>query len=116
MEKLKVKIFLGTLPLLAAPMLVLAQSGAQLNTVCDIVNLVYKAKDVFAYLVYIFAFMAILYSAFLFLTSGGSEEKVKNARNALIWGLVGIAVALFSSYAVDFVAGIVGGNATTTCN
>ncbi|MBI2637471.1 MAG: hypothetical protein HYW88_01095, partial [Candidatus Sungbacteria bacterium] len=49
-------------------------------------------------------------------TGGGNEEKVKSARQALLWGIIGIAVALFASYARDFVkVAIVGGSFNTTC-
>ncbi|KKU49534.1 MAG: hypothetical protein UX72_C0052G0007 [Parcubacteria group bacterium GW2011_GWA2_47_10] len=64
----------------------------------------------------VLAFLSILYSAFLFLTSGGSEDKVKSARQALLWGLIGIAVALFASYARTFVSNaIVGGSFNQSC-
>jgi len=40
------------------------------------------------------AILVILYAAFLFLTAGGNEEKVGSAKQTLIYGLIGIGVAL----------------------
>ena len=88
---------------------------ADLTNVCDIVGLIDKAKNIFAFIVFAFAVIAILYSALLFLTSGGDPEKVAKGRSSLIWGLVGIAVALFASYAIPFVANVVGGTAVSQC-
>lgn len=38
--------------------------------------------------------IAILYSAFLFLTSGGDSDKVTTARQALLYAVIGVAVAV----------------------
>jgi len=44
----------------------------------------------------VFAVLAILYAAFLYMTAGGSEEKVGTAKKAFIYGLVGVGVALLA--------------------
>ncbi|OGZ93703.1 MAG: hypothetical protein A2633_03095 [Candidatus Sungbacteria bacterium RIFCSPHIGHO2_01_FULL_47_32] len=110
-NKVKTAITIGAM---FVPFIAFAQTN--FSTVCDVANLVNRGVNVFAWLIYVLAFLSILYSAFLFLTSGGSEDKVKSARQALLWGLIGIAVALFASYARTFVANaIVGGSFNQSC-
>lgn len=88
---------------------------AAITDPCQIVHIISSLARVWAYLVFVIAIAAVLYAAFLFLTSAGNEQKVTTARNTLIWALVGIAVALFSNYVIEFVQGIVGGGATGSC-
>jgi hypothetical protein len=38
--------------------------------------------------------LVILYAALLFMTSAGDVEKVKKAKKALLWALVGLAIVL----------------------
>ncbi|MFH1192950.1 MAG: hypothetical protein V1656_01375 [Candidatus Jorgensenbacteria bacterium] len=49
------------------------------------------------------AVIFILYSAFLFLTSGGNEEKVKAAKNYLIYAVVAVAVGILATGIVALV-------------
>ena len=50
------------------------------------------------------AFFIIMFvlAAFLFATAQGDPEKVKQARNSVIWGVVGVFVALIS-FSIVFV-------------
>lgn len=89
---------------------------AQIGDICDVLNLVDTAATWFGILVFIIALIAILYAAFLFLTSGGSEETTKSARTTLLYGLIGIAVALLATTAVDFVSATVGGESIDNCS
>ena len=77
-------------------------------TPCTIFNLIVKVKDVFAAVVGVFAILSILYSAFLFMIGAGNEETTKKAKTFLLFGLVGIAVALFAFVAVESVARLIG--------
>lgn len=90
--------------------------GGGFRSACDVANLINGVKNVFAYIVYVFSSLSIMYAAFLFLTSGGSPERVNKAKSAFLWGIVGVAVALFSSYAATFLQNsVVGGSYSTTC-
>ena len=89
--------------------------AAGINDPCDVVNIVSSFARVFAYIVFVIAIAAVLYAGLLFIISGGSEQKVTTARNTLIWALIGIAVALFSNYVIEFVQSVVGGNASGSC-
>ena len=109
----KFKASAVAIAMMAVP--VIAMAG-NLGDVCAVANLIEQFVNVFAFIVFVLAVASILYAGFLFLTSGGSEEKVKSGRQALVWGLIGIAVALFSVYAITFVISIVGGDKTASCN
>lgn len=50
----------------------------------------------------------VLYAAFLYMTAGGSEEKVKKAHKALFWALVGIGVVLIGSGVVNIIKDVLG--------
>ena len=45
---------------------------------------------------YIIASIFILFAAFQYLTAAGDEEKVKKAKNMLIYAVIAIAIALFA--------------------
>lgn len=45
---------------------------------------------------FIVAGMMILFAAFTYLTAGGDEEKIKNAKNQIIYAVVAIIVALLA--------------------
>src|SRR3989338_3555719 len=54
------------------------------------------------------AVLMVMYSAYLFLTGGGNEKQVTSARTILIFGLVGIAVALLAYALPTLVTAILG--------
>ncbi|MFY9462517.1 MAG: hypothetical protein WAP51_04945 [Candidatus Sungiibacteriota bacterium] len=76
---------------------------AQPRSVQDVIDLVNAAVGWFETIIFAIAIIMILVAAFQFLTAAGNEEKVSTARKSLVWGLVGIAVALFARVAKDFV-------------
>lgn len=89
---------------------------AQISDICDVLNLIDTAATWFGILVFIVALIAILYAAFLFLTAGGNEETSKKARAVLLYGLIGIAIALLATTAIDFVSATVGGETIENCS
>jgi len=59
----------------------------------------------------VFTIMAIIcfvFAAFLFLTSGGSPEKVQAARAAFLWGVAGVVVGILAYTIVGLVRGTIG--------
>ena len=40
------------------------------------------------------AVMALLWAGFLFVTAGGNEEKINNAKKTLLWAVIGTAILL----------------------
>ena len=49
------------------------------------------------------ALAMFVYGGFVWMTSGGSPEKIKSARMTLVWAVLGMAVIFLSYAAVDFV-------------
>jgi len=45
----------------------------------------------------------VIYAGFVWMTAAGDEEKLGKARKTLIWGLVGIGIALFAYVAQKFI-------------
>lgn len=67
----------------------------------DLVLIVKNVANIFAAITLAVAIIMIISAAWGYLTAGGDSEKVSSAHQRLIYGIVGIAVALFA-----FVAGV----------
>ena len=92
------RIALIFLPFLAVAMIPLATHAqpetSPIDSVTDVEvvlnNIVRWAQVIF----FILAALFIIFAAFEYLTAGGDDEKVKKAKNMLIYAIVAIAVAL----------------------
>ena len=62
----------------------------------NLANFINGLATWFAGLILAISVLVILYAAFLFVTAAGSEEKVSKAKGTIVYGLVGIAVALLA--------------------
>lgn len=82
---------------------------AQIQNICNVVQVVNNIARWFGITVFAVAAIGILYAAFRFLTSQGDAEKAKEARMTLVYSLVGIAVALLSTNASGIIKATVGG-------
>ncbi len=51
----------------------------------------------------------ILYAAFLFMTSGGSAEKVTTARKTLLYAIIGITVLLLAKGVTTLIQNVLSG-------
>lgn len=49
-----------------------------------------------------------LYAGFMFMTSGGDEEKIKKAKKAIFWGLVGTGIIIINYGFIDLLKDILG--------
>lgn len=100
MQKITKKIFLyGLTVLVLLPALVSAQApqvpfpGENDNAVYNLLqSILLLLWSVFA----TFAVIAFITAGFLFLTANGDAGQVGKARQAVIWGAVGVGVALIS--------------------
>lgn len=73
------------------------------------VNLVIESIINFIWLMFAaFAVGMFIYAGFLFLNAKGDSSKVKDARNALLWGVVGMFVALLAISIPFIVSGLLG--------
>lgn len=79
---------------------------AQPTTVGGVVDLVSKALGIIEAVFFIVAAIFILIAAFKYLTAQGDAEKVGEARQMVIYAVIGIAVALLAlvldNVAADF--------------
>lgn len=88
------------LPFIAKAQLGLDEFGGQVRlgkkslteTIADIINVVLGFLGVVAVVI-------ILIGGFIWMTAGGNEDKVKNAKKILTTGVIGLAIVL-SAYAI----------------
>ena len=57
----------------------------------------------------VIAVIAIIYAGFLFMTSGGNEEKVTTAKKTLVWALIGLAILIMGGAWISLIENILGG-------
>lgn len=96
--------FLASLPVLAVELNVEKNINV-FNTTTTLLNTV---KNWFTGIVSIVAVIMILYAAFLFVTGGGDEEKIGKAKNYLMYGIVGVVVALLAYGIIGIVSTTLG--------
>lgn len=61
----------------------------------------------FQAIVLLLGVMMIVWAGLAWMTAGGEEDKLTKARQRLIWGLVGIGVALFAGAAQAFITNLI---------
>lgn len=69
----------------------------------DVLNVLTNIADFLFTALLITAVIFILIAAFNFLTAQGDAEKVKSARNQILWAVVAIAIALISTGAFSII-------------
>ena len=98
--------------LLALPAVILAFTPGNVPNAATSLDVLTVIDLIFSILwpitVAFFIIMFVL-AAFLFATAQGDAEKVKNARNAVIWGIVGVFVALIAFSIVFIVRNLLPG-------
>jgi uncharacterized BrkB/YihY/UPF0761 family membrane protein len=72
------------------------------NIVTKILNPVWEVFVGFAVIMFVFA-------GILFLSSSGEPEKIKTARNAVLWGVVGIVVGILAFSIMTIIKTAIGG-------
>ena len=82
------------------PFLALAQvgqvPGAIITSPTQITDLIQRILSWVGGIVMTIALIMLLFAAILYLTAGGSEERVGRAKNYLIYAIVGIVVAILA--------------------
>ena len=76
-----------------------------------------KLMDLANYMVNVLVWMAfailtiaILYASFMFVTSRGKPEKVKKAKDAILYSLIGLLIILFSKFIIAIIKGVFSGS------
>ena len=75
-------------------------------------NLMELANSIVNILVWVaFAVLtiSILYAGFMFIGSGGDTTKIKKAKDALVYTLVGLLIILFSKFIIAIIKGVFNG-------
>ena len=75
-------------------------------TPCCLIDKILTVGDYIFAAILVVAIIFILLSAWSFLTSSGEPEKVKKARNYLLFAVIGIAVAFLAKLLIKVVASI----------
>lgn len=114
MKKLATQIA-AALPALL-PQAVLAQGPAEVPTGApqpielsgpeDIVAILNNIAGWLFTIFFVLAVIFFIYAAFLYLTAAGNDDRVKSAKNILIYGVVAIVVALLAGGIAFFVSGV----------
>lgn len=112
MKKIIPLLVLSTL--LLVPVLVLGQEPAPRNlppgpqTGADLLNLINGVANWIFSVLLVVAGIMLVWGGFQFVTSGGSPEGTLAARMKIIYGLIGVAVALLSKGLVAVLRSILG--------
>ncbi|MEK7555399.1 MAG: hypothetical protein AAB516_01100 [Patescibacteria group bacterium] len=104
MQKLKTKISVGVMAglstLLGSALLVVAGPppipSSPVTSVTGIVDVIDNVVRWVYIIFFILAVLFIIFAAFTYLTAGGDEEKVKKAKDQIIYAAVAIVVALLA--------------------
>lgn len=100
MKKIAKKVLVGIM--LLSPVLAFGQSfgtnvpTTNVTSLSAVESVITKIVNWLTGLFFVAAILFIFYAAFLYLTAGGDEEKVKKAKNQLMYSIVAIAVALLA--------------------
>lgn len=68
-------------------------------------ELIATAVDWFLYIVGALAVIMIIYGGFRYITSGGDSSGVTNAKNTILYAIIGLIVAVLAYAIVHFVVG-----------
>jgi uncharacterized membrane protein len=107
----KIKIVVASLVFQLLPLFVLAQSPYQQPppvslSLMGIRDIIEKIVNWVSGVLFFIGILMILWAAFRFMTAGGEEDAVKKAKSTLLYGLIGIGVAILAYSAWYFVASV----------
>ncbi|KKU91599.1 MAG: hypothetical protein UY23_C0001G0205 [Candidatus Jorgensenbacteria bacterium GW2011_GWA1_48_11] len=110
---MKLLKILPVIALIAVPLLTSAQIAVntpqpvEISGASGIYNLLNGVLQAIYIIFFVIAAIYIILAAFTYLGAGGDEEKVKSAKNKLIFAIVAIVVALIAIGASGLVRGLV---------
>jgi hypothetical protein len=108
----KIILSLAILSVAVLPMAVLAINDPNPNpTGAGTLNLTTLIGAILGKLWVIFAALAVimfLYAGILFLTASGAPDKISAARQAFLWGVVGVVVGIIAYSVVTIVGNLIG--------
>jgi len=93
----KTSLIILTLLLVGAPVILLAQGPDPIITHPEqVIQLLNRILNYIWTIVGIVVVMMLIYAGFKFVTAGGDDTKIGEAKDMIKWSLVGIAVMLLS--------------------
>lgn len=96
----KIVVGLVLLSILLMPVMVFAQPRTTITSIDQLIAAIKRPLWVIFGLIALIAFVV---AGILFLVSGGDPEKIKLARTAFLWGIVGIIVGILAFSIVSIV-------------
>lgn len=86
-------------------------------SICFFANIIGKILDILWILFVAFAIIMFIVAGFLFLKAQGEPAEIATARKALLWGVIGVVVAVMAFTLPYFIKNIVigGNNAANVC-
>jgi len=81
--------------LLSVPGVLLAESGVTL-TRSSIIKAFENIRDWLASIAVALGVISMLWGAVMFLTAAGDPQKITSAKSHIVWGLVGVAIAILA--------------------
>ena len=66
-------------------------------------NLIATVINIFSFVVGVVAVIMIIYGGFTYITSGGDSGKVGNAKNAILYAVIGLIIVAMAQFVVRFV-------------
>lgn len=79
----------------------------------SITNLAKKVVNIFSIIVGVVAVIFVIYGGFRYITSGGDSGNVGNAKNTLIYALVGLVIVALAQLIVHYVLSTASGATST---
>lgn len=110
-----IKNALGSLFLFLPALYALAQeivNPIQAKSFCDIIKAI---ADFAVSITTPISVIVILYAGVLFMFSGGDVEKVKKAKHALLWALVGLGIVLTGRGFIFIIQDVLRGGSAGNC-
>jgi len=77
-------------------------------------SLAKKVVELFSVVVGIISVIMIIYAGFRYITSGGESGSVSNAKNTLIYAIIGLVIVVLAQLIVHFVLNTANGVGTTS--
>ena len=103
----KIILSLIAVCILALPVLTLAQIGGSPPSIStDLTTLGNRIANAVWIVFTIIAVIMFVVAGIMFLTAAGNPEKIAQARNAFIWGIAGVVVAILAFTIINVVTKI----------
>ena len=112
--------------LVATPVSALGEGGASAgigaargdNTPSNLVNgdssIIMRAINIMLFAVGVLSVVMLIFGGFRYVISGGKKESVTNAKNTILYAIVGLLVAVFAYAIINFILGAALSGGSTT--